>query len=279
MRARLADASAASSPLRQPGNLPAWVEGDDLCLRNQDGSVTRERMPRSDTPLVPAGHGFVRGVRDKRVRHYDLTLRRHVELPAEPFGHVAVRGLWLLRPQKGEQPTWRRFDPQTSDTTAIAALPAGSGCLGLLDDDAALFSIPTRSGHDRVAAYCPAPDKLVEVTLPEHPFLASTGRIFASSRQSSVFGQRDPYGRMIVSLHRGRPGNLLVAIDPRTRACAVVLATELLTDILVFEPSGSLVCCEDYNRLVRYTAGGVRSVIYPVATPWPYRFSVARATW
>ncbi|MEZ5962426.1 MAG: hypothetical protein R3F56_01145 [Planctomycetota bacterium] len=248
------------SLLRQPDGLGAWLEGQTLCLENRDGTTTRERL--DDLRVASAGHGLRRDTRDTRRRHYDFTLRRWVELPTAEGGNVAVRGLWLLRPSRRSEPSWRRFDPETSATASIPALTCDAWFLGLLDDDRALFGFNDKQGP-RLVAYAPARDDLVDLPLPAHPFLQTPCSVQPTGSMSS-YGRRDPSGRMLVTLQRrGRPGNLIVAIDPSTRACATVLAAELLTDILAFEPDGGLVCCEDYNRIVRYAPDGTRSVVYP----------------
>jgi hypothetical protein len=270
LRARLAAARRNGSPLRQPGNLPAWIEGSELCLANADGTVAYEPFPGIDCFWKPSGHGIYRNVRDPQHRHYDLTLRRAVALPVEPDapgpGHFAVAGLWLVQPPTESQENWRCFDPVAATVRPVAQLPAGSESLGLLDDATALFKIARKGGHDAIGVYCPATDEFAELPLPNHAFLTAKVLSVTGGHDPSPYGERDPRNRRILYVHRGgRPGNLIVTIDPTTRACEVLLATDLLTQVLTFSPAGDPVCCEDYNRLVRYDRSGARTVIYPAA--------------
>jgi hypothetical protein len=57
--AALAAVRQSMSPLRQPGNLPAWFEGGELCLQMADGTVAREPLVLRHDFCRPVGHGFV----------------------------------------------------------------------------------------------------------------------------------------------------------------------------------------------------------------------------
>jgi len=276
LRARFDRLRRTCATLRQAGDLPAWFEGDTLCLAQADGSVEREALPKDCGNGVAAGHGFARYCRDQQHRYYDFTRRAWVQPPdgGEETGHVAVRGLWLLRPKwlsRELVTTWRRFDPSASAVTPIAALPADAQYVGLLDDDFALFT--ERVVGRGLIAYAPAHDEAVPIEMPGDAQDRRTGWLpqsvnaspFIASRDArSPYGLRDPDRRMLLYLHYpGHTRCAVLAVDPRTRKAAILLDAQLLTTILAFEPGGTILCGEDYNRIVRYTPDGTRTLVYP----------------
>lgn len=277
LAARMQHLRRTCSPLRQPGDLPAWIEEDELCLAQADGTVVREPMPeqaRLVGTVRAVGHGFERHTTDRQHTYYDLTRRRWVELPAAELGRVAVRGIWLLRPkvnprERGEHPSWRRFDPATSVATPIAALAGDTHFVGLLDDDQALFGVRDR-GTMRLVAYHVARDATTEVEATSGSGTGAVRYLHASSSNAGPYGQRDPQGRMVVQVLRqfrvGRTGSRIVAIEPQTCVVEVLLETDGPTDVLAFEPSGGILCGEE-NSAVRYAPDGTRTVVFPSPRP------------
>jgi len=266
--AALAAVRRSMSPLRQPGNLPAWFEGGELCLQMADGTVAREPLVLRQGFCRPVGHGFVHLNADRQPgaawHGYDLATRRRFALPGDVTSRcVAVAGTWLLWPQASDRP-WLHFDPSTREKTPIPALPNGSDSLGLLDDATAVFVIPRRNQTPVLGLYQPQSDELVDLKLPAHPFVQNERWYAARGRGDAVYGQRDPRGRMLLYLSRQKPGNLIVAVDPVTHACKVLLETALMTQILAFPNADEAVCCEDNRFVVRYDLrSGARTVIYP----------------
>ncbi|HZN41219.1 MAG TPA: hypothetical protein VFD82_20605 [Planctomycetota bacterium] len=266
--AALAATRRSMSPLRQPGNLPAWFEGGELCLQMADGTVAREPLVPRHGFCRPAGHGFVHMNADRQPgaawHGYDLATRRRFALPADVSSRcIAVAGTWLLWPQGRDRP-WQRFDPSTGQATPIPALPYHSDCLGLLDDATAVFCNPRANQTPVIGLYRPQSDEFVELQLPSHRFVQEERWNASRGQGDAVYGQRDPRGRMLLYLSRQKPGNLIIAVDPATHACEVLLKTELLAQILAFPSDTEAVCCEDYRFFVRYDLrSGARTVIYP----------------
>lgn len=256
---------AATAPFRQPGDLPAWIDGADLCLQQQGGSIDRVALPRQQGQWHAAGHGIV-GSDGAGAVAFDLKTRAAVTLPpGSSWRAFAVDGLWLLAPEDDSHRDlqyWRCFDPATGAVTACAALARSDQLLGMLDEGEVLFCRP--ASH-QLFSWRPQDGSVREIGLPQHPFL-QRGDWYAGFDSSArlPYGRRDPRGRMWLGLsHRHDPAMLFLAVDPTTRGCEVVCESALLLEVAAFA-GDSVIGVEDCRRVVRIdTATGARRVVFP----------------
>lgn len=265
----LAIERAAGAPFRQPDNLPAWIEGAELCLQQADGSVRRMPAPWPGERSSLAGHGFVRNSgRDGRDTAFDLKLLRTVPLPRDGCSPaLAIDGQWLLAPTTAVAPRgwlpWRRLDAATGALTECTGFAPQDRCIGILAEGEVLCSSRARG---ELFVYRPRDDTRQVLALPAHDFLRD-GFYECSDADGArrPYGLRDRQGRMWVRFaRRGATANLFLTVDPATHACTVALATPLLFEGLSFVDEHSVVGVEDCRRIVRFDlASGDGTVLFP----------------
>jgi hypothetical protein len=247
-----------TTPFRQAGGRPAWIENRRLHLEEPDGSVSVVDLPGAAGTVLQAGHGLVwpTGI---KWRAYDFATRHVIDL-SSPSRAYAVDSVWLLGPCFRRNDRWSTLDPATGALAACAALTAGDTYLGMLRDGEVLMEQHERGRRSHLFAFAPATGQRREVAWdePEEWWFGE-----GDAAGPSVDGWRDPEGRRWITGERKGTGTVIVAVDPATARATTILKNDLLLYVCAIEPDHCVFGVEDRRRIVRIDwATGRKTILF-----------------
>jgi hypothetical protein len=204
----------ANAPLRAPGGVRVWLEGEDLVFGASDSQVERVPFPGGARSFVrAAGHGL-RVFRDSKAEVFDLTRRRPVSARDWSWGWF-VRGRGVYQRTVNRVKGYWLHDLDDSER----ALDELRGCEvhGLVDDDHLLCSSTSKRVGARLFLLRVADLAIVDLPLPAAVTPGARFGVLAPGHLAAALLPRDPSGRIWLIVH-GVARDLCLCLDPASRA-------------------------------------------------------------